>query len=150
MKRVLFALLLATGLSLAVALPAVADPVGGEVPACGNITSGGAAYNETFEPQNTVLGSISLADVSCKDVSYTMYVTYTSNGKEKTKSQTIHGDGVNEGLRFSIPNVSSDTGSVCVYYETAKGTNVIDRAPDTGCIEVVHDDTNPPGGSGFE
>jgi hypothetical protein len=150
MRRVLLALLLAAGLSLTVTLSAVADPVGNEEPACGNIIGGGAAYNETFEPQNTVLGSLTLAAPSCKDVSYTMYATYISGGKEKTKSQTIHGDGVTDaGLRFSIPNVSSDTGTVCVWYETAKGNSVIDRAPDTGCVTVVADSEEPPAGGDF-
>jgi hypothetical protein len=151
MKRALVALLLATGLSLAVALPAVADPVGNEQPACGDIIGGGAAYNEASEPQNTVLGSISLLEASCINVSYTMYVTYTSNGKEKTKSQTIHGGGGEDPttLRFSISNVSSDDGTVCVFYQTAKGQNVIDRAPDEGCRTLVADDTDPPGGSDF-
>jgi hypothetical protein len=154
MKRVFLALLLATGLSLAVTLPAVADPVGGEQPACGDILSGGAAYNDTVDPENTVVGSISLnslsGEVSCKDVSYTMYVTYTSNGKEKTRSQTIHGDDVNDVLFFSISNVSPDEGPVCVYYETAKGNNVIDRAPNEGCVLVEPDADSSGGGSGFE
>jgi hypothetical protein len=149
MKRLFLALLLATGLSLAVTLTAVADPVGNEEPACGNIISGGAAYFETFEPQNTAFGSITLAAPSCKDVSYTMYVTYISGGKEKTKSQTIRGDGESDFLRFTIPNVSSDTGTVCVYFETTKGNNVIDRAPDEGCRTVIADDTNPPAGGDF-
>jgi hypothetical protein len=154
MKRVFLALLLATGLSLAVTLPAFADPEGGEEPACGDIFDGGATYTEINEPQNTVVGSISLADVSCKDVSYTMYVTYISNEKLKTKSQTIHGDGVSETLRFSISNVSSDDLTVCAYYETAKGTNVIDRAPDIdrvpNCVTLVADPDSAGGGSGFE
>jgi hypothetical protein len=149
MKRIFLAVLLATGLSLAVTLSAAADPVGNEQPACGNIIGGGAFYHEATEPQNSVEGSISFAEPSCKDVSYTMYVTYISDGKEKTKSQTIRGDGTTDFLFFNISNVSSDTHSVCVYYETAKGNNVIDRAPDEGCVTVFADGIDPPAGGDF-
>jgi hypothetical protein len=153
MKKAFVVLLVAIGVALAVTLPAGADPVGGEDPDCGDIIGGGAFYNDTVDPENTVGGSISLnslsGELSCKDVSYTMYVTYTSNARQKTKSQTIHGDGVNDVLFFSIANVSADGGPVCVYYETAKGNNVIDRAPDEGCISVPPDDSSSPGGSDF-
>jgi opacity protein-like surface antigen len=149
MKRVLLALLLAAGLSLAAALPATADPVGDEQPACGDVVLGDAFYHFESEPQNTVEGSIFLAEPSCKGVTYTFYVIYVSGGKEKVKSQTIHGDGESTLLFFLIPNVFPDTETVCVYFETAKGNNVIDRAPDEdaepNCVTLARD--SGPGGS---
>jgi hypothetical protein len=152
MRRALLALLLAAGLSLAAALPATADPVGDEQPACGDIVLGDAFYHQASEPQNTVEGSIFLAEPSCKDVRYTFYVVYVSDGKEKVKSQTIHGDGESSVLFFLIRNVFPDTDTVCVYFETAKGNNVIDRGPnadaDPNCVTLVAD-TVPGGSSQF-
>lgn len=148
MKKGFLALLLVVGLSFAVTLPAAATPVGNEQPACGDITFGDGFYHVLAPPENSVEGSILLAAPSCKDVSYTYYVTYLSGGNEKTKSQKIHGDGVSDFLQFSITNVISDTGTVCVYFESAKGSNIIDRAPDSGCVTLLAD-TAPGGSSQF-
>jgi hypothetical protein len=149
MKRVLLALVLATASALAITLHAAADPVGNEQPACGNITDGGAGYHLLSEPQQTVTGSDVLAAPSCKDVSYTLYVTYTSGGREKVKSVTVKGDGVTDFISpslFQINNVLADAGDFpCAYSETAKGNSVIDRAPDTGCVPLTPD--AQPGGS---
>jgi hypothetical protein len=140
MRKVLLALLVATGVSLAATLPAVADPVGNEQPACGDITNGGAGYHVLSDPQQTVTGSILLAAPSCKDVSYTYFVTYISGGREKVKSQTVRGDGVSDFLSFQINNVLADEGTQpCVYYETAKGNSVIDRGPNEGCVPLSPD-----------
>ena len=149
MKRLLLALVLATAASLAITLQAGADPVGNEQPACGDITNGGAGYHVLSDPQQTVTGSDLLAAPSCKDVSYTLFVTYTSGGHEKVKSVTVKGDGVSDFISpavFQINNVLADEGTQpCAYSETAKGNAVIDRAPDTGCVLLPPD--SQPGGS---
>jgi hypothetical protein len=87
-----------------------------------------------------------LAAPSCKDVSYTLFVTYTSGGHEKVKSRTLKGDG-SDVIFFQINNVLADEGTQpCAYSETAKGNAVIDRAPDTGCV-LLPPDSSPGGGS---
>jgi hypothetical protein len=146
MRKVLWALLLATALSLAVTVSAAGDPVGNEQPPCGDIVNGGAGYHVLSEPQQTVTGSDLLAAPSCKDVSYTLFVTYTTGGREKVKSQTLKGDGVSDFIFFQINNVLADEGTEpCAYSETTKGNNVIDRAPDTGCVPLPVDSS--PGSS---
>jgi hypothetical protein len=145
MKKALLALLLATALSLGITVSAAGDPVGNEQPACGDITNGGAGYHVLSDPQQTVTGSDLLAAPSCKDVSYTLFVTYTSGGHEKVKSRTLKGDG-SDVIFFQINNVLADEGTQpCAYSETAKGNAVIDRAPDTGCVLLPPD--SQPGGS---
>jgi hypothetical protein len=147
MKKVLLALLLATALSLGITVSAAGDPVGNEQPACGNIMNGGAGYHVLGDPQQTVTGSDVLAAPSCKDVSYTLYVTYIADGREKVKSVTLKGDGVSDFIFFQINNVLADEGTQpCAYSEAAKGNSVIDRAPDTGCV-LLPPDSSPGGGS---
>jgi hypothetical protein len=147
MRRALLALLLAAGLSLAAALPATADPVAENPPACGDVFGFEAdiIYHQQSEPQNTVEGTIFTAEPSCRNVAYTMYVTYLSGGKEKVKSLTVHGTG-DSFVQFLIRNVTPDAGSTpCVWFESVKGGTVIDRAPDEGCITANIDQS--PGGS---
>jgi hypothetical protein len=149
MKRVLLALVLATASALAITLHAAADPVGNEQPACGDIINGGAGYHVLSEPQQTVTGSDVLAAPSCKNVTYTLYVTYIADGREKVKSVTLKGDGVSDFIFFQINNVLADAGTQpCAYSETAKGNSVIDRAPDTGCV-LLPPDSSPGGGSAW-
>jgi hypothetical protein len=151
MKKALVALLLTVGLSFAVTLPAAATPVGNEQPACGDLfgfTDEIVYHSDVTSPQNTVEATIHVNDVAtCKDVTYTMYVTYVSGGKTRVRSLTLHGDGVNPFVSFLLANVFPDSGSVpCVYFESAKGNSIIDRAPDSGCITAVVDPTSSGGG----
>jgi hypothetical protein len=151
MKKVLLALLVAVGFSLAAALPVGADPVGSNPPACGDIYAfkGDAVYHKTSPPQNTVEDTIFVnADATCKDITYTMYVTYSAGGKEKIRSQSLHGNGVDFSLRFLISNVFPDGDSTpCVYFTSAKGNNIIDRVPDEGCDPAVLDSIGGGGGT---
>lgn len=154
MKRAFLALLLAAGVSLAAALPATADPVGDEQPACGDLSffADQVIFWKTLAPEgtplNSVEGTVSLAEPACKNVKYTFYVSYISDGKEKVRSLTVHGDGESQIISFLVTKISPDEGSTpCVWFESARGSNVIDRAPDEGCVPTLVDPEDFGGGS---
>lgn len=147
MKRLTLLALLVCGTLALGATTAVAEDPGTVQPACADITDGSAFYHVNTDPANTVQGTIFLAAPSCKDVTYTVTVSYLSGGKTKVKTLSFKGNGVDDFLRFTVPNVSSDNGVVCVSFSTSKGTKVYDNAPDSGCVPVAED--SGPAGSPF-
>jgi hypothetical protein len=147
MKRLTLLALLVCGALALTATPAVAEEPGTVQPACADITDGSAFYHVQTDPTNTVTGTIFLAAPSCKDVTYTVTVSYLSGGKTKVKTYSVKGNGVDDFIRFTVPNVSSDDGVVCVSFSTSKGNNVYDLAPDSGCVPIAED--SGPAGSPF-
>jgi hypothetical protein len=147
MNRLTLLALVICGALAFTAASGVAEPEGTVQPACADITDGSAFYHVNTDPANTVQGTIFLAAPSCKDVTYTVTVSYLSGGKTKVKTLSFKGNGVDDFLRFTVPNVSSDDGTVCVSFSTSKGSKVYDTAPDSGCVPVAED--SGPAGSPF-
>jgi hypothetical protein len=155
MKKVFLALLLAGTAALAVGLPAGADTVGDATPACADIdnTPGGAAgFNLQDTGRATVTGSVTLADVSCATVVYTMWVSYQNvAGRTFVKSDQLSGDGTSNFVGVFSVTVPRNLTSVCVGFTTSSGSTTLDTAPDafsppsTGCVVITPDS---PGGGG--
>jgi hypothetical protein len=116
--------------------------------------TGVASYNVTNPDTGeanvyTVTADVTYAGATCKNVQYTLTVTYLSDGKTKTKDQTIKGDDVSTTLHFQLNNVVADgggNGSVCVSTTTGSGVGKpYDVAPDPGCVTISADSS---GGGG--
>lgn len=142
MHRSFIALIAATLLVLAVAVPVSAKPEA-TGPACADIVSGtgvGASYTtETAGRQVSFL--FELYTASCANVRYAGYI-YDASGTTLLASGLTAGDGAathEVGLAVPVPS-GHDT--VCVYAATESGGgSIFDRAPDaTGtCVQLTID-----------
>jgi hypothetical protein len=132
------ALLGAVTLALASIAAAAPDTLG---PSCGNIVGGSFTYNGS-----ALTGNLTTEAPACSRITYTAYVTYdTANGPQTTSGTgTINPDFPTK-VGFNVPATDTD-GTVCVYLTSSIGNHVIDRAPDTGCIDVS---SSPPASSTF-
>lgn len=126
-------------------------------PACTNIipTDGVNNSDGSFDTATqTVNFQIVLADVSCADVTYTLYVLDEGNSSTAVTTWQL-GNGSSDLVQFVNVPVSSADGDVCVYATTSKGSKLYDRAPDAtpkdpNDVEcVVITDSGSGGGSRF-
>lgn len=127
-------------LAALVALPAAGlsapptDQVRG--PSCGNIELFDLAYRRALDGMPTVAGSFAVeGGVSpCASLTYT-FTVLTADGQTELATSA--------GLGNLAIRIEGGPSEVCVYAESARGTHVIDRAPNEGCGLLVLD-----GGSG--
>jgi hypothetical protein len=148
MRRVLALPVLVIAM-LAVAGVAVADDVNG--PKCADITSSSWIYSGDG---TTATVDLILATASCPSFSYTLFAQDSlAVASSVGTPESARGDGaaLPDGTGFisltmDIPEVDRD-GEVCLYATTSVGPHVFDRAPNSGCIELVPGGT--AGGSGF-
>jgi hypothetical protein len=155
MRKVLLALVVTAAAALAVGLPAGADTVGDATPACADIDNnpgGTAGFNLQDTGRATVTGSVTLADVSCANVVYTMWVSYqNAAGRTFVRSDQLSGDGTSNFVGVFSVTVPRNLTSVCVGFTTSSGSTILDRAPNafsppsTGCVSITPDS---PGGGG--
>jgi hypothetical protein len=139
--RKLFAVALAlAALALTGAGRVAADPAGGVQPACADIIGDLPTYN-TADTPNTVQGGIHTAAPTCHGYKYAAVVSYVSGGQQRFAFFTDMGgndlvvpnadeSGFNGLIKFQIPDVVSDTNSVCVAYFSYKGSKLYDAVPD--------------------
>lgn len=137
MKRLIA---LATLVGAVLVLPTMATgKTDAQGPPCADIIGGSALYQS-----GTLNLAAELAKSPCSKVTYTLYVydDNTSATPLVTQSQYVWLNDTTIGLSAT----ADDDGVVCVAMTTSIGKHVIDRAPDSGCINVS--DT-PPGFGGF-
>ena len=130
MKRIAALALVAVGVLAAVpAVSGAASDVKG--PSCLDIIGGGFTYTSAG-----VNGYIELAAPSCKQFTYTLYVTKT-NGDLLSAVAPVPNQVSSMIVGFSTTVPTTET-SVCVYATTSPmgGNFVFDRAPDAGVIDA--------------
>lgn len=135
MKRVVLLTVLAVSFSV-LAAPAVADNSGTGCIAAGgaDIVGASVSYDGPDQPPDTVTGGPRTDTVSCKDVTFTMFVVgYDASGN----STGILGSARSKGSEVSFVgqlSVSAVTALyVCVFFTSSKGSTVYDVAPDNMC-----------------
>jgi hypothetical protein len=163
MKRIAAALLLVGAMALALTAGASADAPGDSSgAACSEIVTGGAIYNHQPDPDGPVIDNVTAtvgyAAPTCKNVHYTLVISYMSGEQPKVKVQSIKGDAsttptilldgtVVYTLSFRINNVVAD-GQVCAATYTAGAGQVFDRSPDDRPCALIPTDESGGGGSG--
>jgi hypothetical protein len=141
---------LALALSAGWAIAAAPDAKG---PPCADITEADFFYNGN--PADSATGTratvnIHLDVASCTRLTYELVVLDSLANQTQVATGSVPGDGValDEVTGKDVVEVNADVpqsardGNVCVYATTSDGRREIDRAPDTGCVELI------PGGSG--
>jgi hypothetical protein len=138
-------------LTLASATPAFAcEPPRGLK--CADIVDGAVSYTtQQGQTPPTVLAEAVLASQACRTVQYKLVVfdEVTSPQPSLTLTGVATTDAAGRPVvRFEQEFLQEpgDT-TVCVVFVTRKGKRVLDRAPDTGCAELVLD--GPPPGRNF-
>jgi hypothetical protein len=136
MKRILSlagAAVAVAALSTAVAgaAPSPTSDVNG--PTCADVTDGAGVYNGT-----AVNLRLTLAAPPCRSVMYTLYVLSADGTTLLGSSSQTQPTADPTRITFNVP-VSDGSTTVCVYATTSIGGHVFDRAPDTGCIQLVVD-----------
>lgn len=149
MRRIALAAAVATGLALGVSLPAFATHGGDAHPECADIIGGTVVYHTSAtEPANSVTGSLETFAPSCRNVRYTIFISYTTNGVPQVDSDTVGGNGTNVVTGFEIKGVVADGDAVCFYTTSRRGQTQFDVAPNSGCIAAAVDAS--PGGGDFD
>jgi hypothetical protein len=147
--RKVFALPVLLFALFAVAEVAVAEDVNG--PKCADITSSSWIYSPDG---TTATVDLILAAASCPSFSYTLFAQDSETDTSSVgtpESAGGNGAALPDGTGFvsltmDIPADDRD-GEVCLYATTSVGRHVFDRAPNSGCIELIPGGT--AGGSGF-
>jgi hypothetical protein len=146
LKRSLILPLVGAALALSVFAAGAAAFGDGDVngPACRDIASGNLGYDAT----SSFGGSISVNAPACKNVTYTAVVQ--SQVGSTTTTTSIVGNPVADltTILFDPTTIADDDGTICVYVTSSTGGHVVDRGPDTGCINIVRD-TGSGGGQSF-
>jgi hypothetical protein len=129
------------------AVPTLAKPADSDVrgPLCADMVDGAGFYDGT-----AVNFRIELATASCRQIAYTLFVLDESGASRVIASRQMRGDATSNQLLFlDVMVPANDDDTVCVYATTqpGRGRHVFDRAPDSGCAELVVD--GPPAGQGF-
>jgi hypothetical protein len=145
MKRIALSAFVVAALAMSASLPAFATHGGDAHPECADIIGGTVVYNTA---QNTVTGSLETFAPSCRNVRYTIFISYTTNGVAQTDSATLGGNRTNFVTGFEITGVDADNDAVCFYTTARRGKTVFDTAPDSGCVAAAVDAS--PGGGGFD
>lgn len=111
--------------------------------ACADIVDG----NFTYRVEGKVGGSVTTAVAACKGARFTLYVLEEST--DTTPIATAEGtqSGAPTVVLFETAALTTVDNDVCVYVEAQNGKPNFDRAPDTGCVELVKEGS--PGGSGM-
>lgn len=142
---VVFAL---AALAVGGAAPATADPVGGVLPPCADITGDAPFYDTTA---NSVSGSIRTVEPTCNGFRYTVVVSYTQSGVQKIAFFTHMGgrDIVADGnglIKYDFEGIVADpilqpdgtlAPAVCMAYYSSRGNTIYDAVPDSAA-------TSPP------
>jgi hypothetical protein len=141
MRKILALALVAIG--IAVGLPALSGAAPEDVkgPGCLDIVDGLGGYTTT----GRVTVQLFLAAPSCKQFTYTLYVT-DLEGRVLTSFAT-KGEGLVDGTDFPIVLSTTEdpvVSTVCLYTTTSAGQHVFDRGPDT---DFLADDQLCPQGS---
>ncbi|MBA2557343.1 MAG: hypothetical protein H0V12_08395 [Chloroflexi bacterium] len=139
--RVRLALLLATALAVsgvasgpAAALhgwrPWESDTAG---PACTDFLDGTGFYD------GSVVNFRMEANArSCRHITYTLFIVDEIDDSTPIASQRIAGNGRDRFLFYlGLDASANDDDTVCVYARTSLGTRTFDRAPDSGCVELL-------------
>jgi hypothetical protein len=151
MKRITGATLATLAAAFSLSVVAYASHTGDTetvTPACADIA--GAGFSLT---SGVLGGSVSIDDAalepvaSCSSVTYTVYATWTTpGGKTLVRRESRQGDDVNEFVAGYSIRVPGNLTFVCVYVEsTTSSGSVLDRAPNSGCI---NEGPGAPGGGG--
>lgn len=96
-----------------------------------------------------VNGQFYLAASSCKNVEYTLFILDDETDTAPIASATVVGNGTADFVNITVSNVTTTDGDVCVYVQSGRGKQVLDRGPATGCVVLFDDGTSPGGGKGF-
>lgn len=121
---------------LGAAPPGPGDDVNG--PRCANILEGQASYDtDAGTAKPTVTGLISLEVPACKGLDrYVLHVLDLAGTTELAITTGQAGPSPTEiGFRYAFD--SGAPSAVCVYITShTPGGRMIDRAPDTGCVDL--------------
>jgi hypothetical protein len=115
-------------------------------PACRDITGG----NFIYDAASSFSGSISTDGPACKNVTYTV-VVQSQVGSAATTTSIVGNVGTAPDpstVVFDPTTIADDDGTICVYVTSGTGGHLVDRGPDTGCIDIVRD-TGSGGGQSF-
>lgn len=138
------------GVTLAAALIAVLPGIskaapGSDVngPACVNFNGINVSYNGagasrdqppyTFAAQ-VFLGSDGMAS-ACKNITYTLYIV-TDIGATPSQLSPNPADLLEGRVTFGPVGVTDDDADICIYGTTARGSRILDTAPDTACLQL--------------
>lgn len=77
----------------------------------------------------------------CKNVTYTLYVI--TDGTDPATATAYPLVGSNQWSNLAI---ADDDPDICVFGTTGHGSQVFDRAPDTGCLQLTAGTSGGPGG----
>lgn len=161
MKRIVGLVAALTALGAWLAGPAFGSPTPPNPdrdakPACADIKDGFPSISGPGTATYTVTLDEYLFDTACKNIDYTLTVTNRATGAVIGTATPVSGDGVNAPLHYSLTvadsqvnhfsdNAGNTYEEVCLAAQTSRNKNVIDNAPDTGCI-TVDNSPFPPGG----
>jgi hypothetical protein len=127
MRKILALALVAIGVTVGVPGMSGAAPDDVRGPKCLDIVDGTGGY----APTGDVGVLIKLAAPSCKQFTYTLYVTDTEGRALASSSDETVVEPDRIGLTASV--APSNT-TVCVYVTASAGQHVFDRAPDEGWV----------------
>jgi hypothetical protein len=142
MKRLLALLLATSALAVMAAVIAGVSRAGSgdsAGPACTDLN--GATFNYATA---SVTGTYTLgaqlflgpngSSGPCKNIDYTLYVI---TGSSQSDPIPVVGSADPQGNLLFGPTTISDTdGSICVFGTSARNGRVLDRAPDSGCLQL--------------
>lgn len=110
---------------------------------CVDIVDGNFAYRV----DGVVGGSVRLAAAACKGAKFTLYVLEESGDTTPLATAAGTETQVPEVVRFDTASLTTEDTDVCIYVEARNGKPNTDRAPDTGCVELIKEGS--PGGGGM-
>lgn len=77
----------------------------------------------------------------CKNVTYTLYVIVDGSDPATATAYSLVGSNQWQNL-----TITDDDPDICVFGTTGHGSQVFDRAPDTGCLQLTAGTSGGPGG----
>lgn len=103
--------------------------------------SGGYTFDLVTQTGNLSFRA-GLAAASCPDVTYSFFVLDGLDPAEPFRSDRVlytearTGDGTSESLEYDVTITNDNDTRVCVYHEVWAEGQLLDRAPDAGCLDL--------------
>lgn len=157
MKRLIATTLMALAFGISAPLSALAATDGDPGPNCADITKGGGSYVSPATSASvsgpTVIFGYALAEPSCRNWIYNLFVTTVVNGASPTVGTPLAdamkiGDGITQTEKFRIPVTTSPTPQTVCVYATVQSDDgkLFERAPGdgAGCVVFTLDSTGAP------
>jgi hypothetical protein len=108
---------------------------------CVDVVSGSFAYRV----DSVVGGSVTVREEACKGGKYILFVLEESTDTEPLATAKGEITAAPNVVRIDTAPITTADTDVCVYVEARQGKNR-DRAPDSGCVELIKEGS--PGGGG--